>query len=212
MFTVYKTTNKINNKWYIGVHETDNPMDNYLGSGEAITAAKKKYGSENFSKEILFIFEDIDEAYDMERKLVTKDTIKDPLCYNKVIGGTRSIAKVMHRCASVKTRLQEHARANSKKIQERYNNDPEFRKIIEGNLNKARKAYAKKVEDDPELRNLLSERNSGTQSPSHGSFWINDGTNNKIMKKDSAIPEGWVLGRIMPWNDNRKRKRGDTLW
>jgi group I intron endonuclease len=48
---IYKTTNLINNKIYIGQDSYNNP--NYLGSGNSILTAIKKYGRENFKKEIL---------------------------------------------------------------------------------------------------------------------------------------------------------------
>jgi len=48
---IYKTTNLINNKFYIGQDFNDNPK--YYGSGKLITFAIKKYGKENFKKEII---------------------------------------------------------------------------------------------------------------------------------------------------------------
>ena len=52
---IYKTTNLINNKIYIGQDTNNNPK--YLGSGLLIRRAFEKYGIENFKKEILEICE-----------------------------------------------------------------------------------------------------------------------------------------------------------
>lgn len=84
---VYKTTNLINNKIYIGVHETDNLEDGYLGTGRMITRAIKKYGRKNFKREILFIFDRQDEAYEKEKELVTESFINNPNTYNLAMGG-----------------------------------------------------------------------------------------------------------------------------
>ena len=48
---IYKTTNLINNKIYIGKDSKNNPL--YLGSGKILNQAIKKYGIDNFKKEIL---------------------------------------------------------------------------------------------------------------------------------------------------------------
>ena len=55
MYIVYKTTNLVNDKIYIGLHRTQNINDNYLGSGKYLKLAIKKYGRQNFSIEILMI-------------------------------------------------------------------------------------------------------------------------------------------------------------
>lgn len=86
MFIVYKVTNKINERYYIGVHKTENVNDGYLGSGTAITRAIKKYGKENFNKEILFTTENQNQAYEKERELI-QENINDPLNYNLHMGG-----------------------------------------------------------------------------------------------------------------------------
>jgi len=49
---IYKTTNLINNKIYVGKHNTS-ANDGYLGSGKLIKQAVKKYGKENI-KRIVF--------------------------------------------------------------------------------------------------------------------------------------------------------------
>lgn len=83
----YKITNLINNKYYYGVHSTNNLNDGYMGSGKRITAAIKKYGIENFSKEILKFFDSRLEMFEYEHLIVNEEILKDPQCYNLVIGG-----------------------------------------------------------------------------------------------------------------------------
>lgn len=86
MYTVYKTTNLKNNRYYIGAHKTDNPNDDYLGSGLAVKRAIKYYGRDNFIKEVLYVFQTEDEMYQKERELV-ETHLNDPLCYNLMEGG-----------------------------------------------------------------------------------------------------------------------------
>jgi hypothetical protein len=60
---VYITTNLINGKKYIGSDSNNNP--NYLGSGVSFAKAVKKYGKQNFKKQILA---EVDN-YDLMREL-----------------------------------------------------------------------------------------------------------------------------------------------
>ena len=86
-YTVYKTTNLLNGKYYIGKHKTTTPNDYYLGSGLALKNAVKKYGKDQFVKKVICICETDEYAYLIESKLVTKLIIKDENCYNIVCGG-----------------------------------------------------------------------------------------------------------------------------
>lgn len=69
---VYKTTNNINGKYYIGKHSTFDLNDGYLGSGKILRLAIKKYGKQNFSREILRIFDTESEAQQYEKLLITE--------------------------------------------------------------------------------------------------------------------------------------------
>lgn len=87
VYTVYKTTNLLNEMFYIGVHKTEEPNDDYLGSGKWIQRAIKKYGVESFKKEILHTFETMEEAFLKEKELVTKEVLDSGKCYNLRLGG-----------------------------------------------------------------------------------------------------------------------------
>ena len=86
-YTIYSTVNKINGKKYIGKHITGNPYDSYLGSGIIINRAIKKYGKENFEKQILYIFESKEEMNLKEAELVNIDVVCSSEYYNCALGG-----------------------------------------------------------------------------------------------------------------------------
>lgn len=87
-FTVYKTTNIINGKVYIGSHITKNIHDDYLGSGKYLKQAINKYGRENFTKEVLYVFDNRADMNSMERSLVNEAFVKDRQTYNATVGGS----------------------------------------------------------------------------------------------------------------------------
>ena len=86
-YTVYKITNKINKRIYIGVHKTSNIYDNYMGSGSKLLEDMKNIGIQNFEKEILFVFDNKEDMLLKEKELVNKDFIKDESTYNLMLGG-----------------------------------------------------------------------------------------------------------------------------
>lgn len=101
-YIVYQTINLKNNKIYIGIHKTINPeiFDGYIGCGIIITNpstynnpttplqyAVKKYGTSNFKRSILFIFDTAEEAFKKEAEIVNKDFINRKDTYNAKLGG-----------------------------------------------------------------------------------------------------------------------------
>lgn len=84
---IYKTTNLLNGKYYIGVHSTDELNDGYLGSGIALKAAIEKYGRENFERVIVEYFDSAEAAYSREREIVNEAFVNLEETYNLKIGG-----------------------------------------------------------------------------------------------------------------------------
>ena len=87
IYTIYQITNNVNNKIYIGVHKTDNPYDCYMGSGRAIRNAIAKYGVSNFTKTILFTYDNAQDAFAKEAEIVTEEFISSDTNYNCKVGG-----------------------------------------------------------------------------------------------------------------------------
>jgi hypothetical protein len=88
IFIIYKTTNLVNGKFYIGKHNQSTDLfDGYYGSGSLLKKAIKKYGKDNFIRETLFKFDNEDSAYQKEIAVISEN-LSDPLCYNLRTGGT----------------------------------------------------------------------------------------------------------------------------
>jgi group I intron endonuclease len=82
---IYKTTNLINQKFYIGKDTHNNP--NYYGSGKKLKLAIKKYGLENFKKEILETCSSLEELNTREKFWISELNAVDD-GYNLTEGGT----------------------------------------------------------------------------------------------------------------------------
>lgn len=102
-YQIYKITNTINGKIYVGQHKL--PPNGecpraYMGSGIAICGAQRKYGIENFVKEIIEVIED-DEKHELtserEKYWIRELNSMHPNGYNISPGGeggiTSEIAK-----------------------------------------------------------------------------------------------------------------------
>ena len=87
----YKITNLINDHFYYGVHNTDNLNDGYMGSGKRLAVAYKKYGIENFKKEILKFFNTKEDAFEYESEIVNEYLVNINECYNLTNGGSPSV-------------------------------------------------------------------------------------------------------------------------
>jgi hypothetical protein len=211
-YTIYKITNKINGKFYIGKHQTLNLDDDYMGSGKYLKRAIQKYGVENFSKDILFIFDNADEMNSKEKELVTEEFCLNENTYNINTGGDggfdyinnnklntvnqeyrnnpRYIEKLSIKLKEIaytekgKQQRKEAGFLGAKALLEKYPNGSFY--------GKTHKSSSKK---------LIGEKNSiaqkGENNSQYGTIWINDGKVNKKLKKDFPIPNGWTKGRIM---------------
>lgn len=84
---VYRTTCTITNRFYIGLHSTDDLADGYVGSGQRLWKSIKKHGKENHVCEILEHLPTREAASNREKELIEKFWKIDPMCLNLGPGG-----------------------------------------------------------------------------------------------------------------------------
>ena len=89
----YRIDNTVNGKFYYGIHSErldsgkSPEEDGYMGSGTDLKKAQDEEGIENFKKTVIKTFSTRDEARLEEMKVVDKDLIFNPMCYNIALGG-----------------------------------------------------------------------------------------------------------------------------
>jgi hypothetical protein len=135
-YTIYKITNLIDGKFYVGSHKTKKLDDNYMGSGIYIKRAIKQHGVENFKKEILFVFRTPEEMYAKETEIVNEDFLKTENTYNMTVGGfggwDYANKKGLNNSSKSKETLMKGA--NSTRL--KWQTDSEFRQRESENISK----------------------------------------------------------------------------
>lgn len=224
-FYLYQITNLVNNKIYIGVHSTKDIDDGYMGSGVNIRSAIKKYGIDNFKKDILLTFDNVEDMYAKEKEIVTEEFLLRKDSYNLRIGGTGGFDYINKNNLSgfYNTEVARKGRQSTNALLEvRYGE--QWKKIISKNGNKA---LQKKREDDPNFNQIMiehSRRNikiasqyantplaiqnkkntfnkighqQGKKNSQYGKMWITNGKESRPIPSQEAIPEGWRRGRVI---------------
>lgn len=203
---IYKTTNILSGKYYIGMHSTDNLEDGYMGSGDRLRSAIRKHGKENFNREILEFFDTRKELSDREEEVVNLDEISKIECMNMRVGGCGGYSKKANDAYLHKLHNDEEFRENLS-VKARENN---LRLIEEGKLKTWTKGdnYDRSgLEHTNETKNKMSESKKGQgigkSNSQYGTCWITrDGENKKINKEfiDDYINDGWIRGRKVSRN------------
>lgn len=204
---LYKITNNLNGKIYIGVHATDNMDDGYMGSGRLIRHAIIKHGVENFTKEVLQTFESTEAMYAAESLVVNESFVLDDNTYNITVGGNFGGFYVVQPDGSlIHNNIGNHRHTGNygfNLVRPDVTN-PEFRKkisagvkryIAEHGHNWTGKHHSEETKVKIGKANSVSQR--GSKNSQYGKIWIsnNETQQSKRIPKTSEIPEGWVLGR-----------------
>ena len=211
-YTIYKVTNLLSNKYYVGKHMTKDLDDGYMGSGKLIRRAIKKHGRENFKKEILYIFdnEEAMNAKEAELVIVSEET------YNLCDGGHGGFGYInqnpdlflTEKRLSALNKYRDKAYAISKSaIRKKMQTDLDFKNKW---IQKSKKAQTILHEKYPngtfygkhhtqETKNRMSVsaigKHIGDKNSQYGTMWITNGVVNKKILKTESIPDGFYKGR-----------------
>lgn len=90
MYFIYVTTNRVNGKRYVGLCSKKKAnWETYLGSGKILRKAISRYGSENFTREIISHHEKLQDAIDAERNFILENNCHlSEEWYNIAVGFT----------------------------------------------------------------------------------------------------------------------------
>lgn len=201
---IYKTTNVVNSKYYIGMHSTDNLNDGYIGSGKRLWNSINYHGKNNHKCEILEYCKDRKELIKREEEIVNEQLLCEDLCMNLRVGGTGGISNEEHHL-----KMREGSR---KWLLNRWENADEEFKIRFKNilLNNSKKAHKKgRIKYDTfkgkkhsdltkqKISESMKSKGEGETNSQFGLCWITNESENKKIKKGDLIPKGWRLGRKM---------------
>ena len=115
---VYVTTNLINRKQYVGSHKGEE-NDIYLGSGKILLKAIKRYGKENFKKEIL---EECDPSLNLilETKYIKEYNTLVPNGYNISVTGGNGLGGKLNEETKRKIKNKQKGKKKIKYFIEKY--------------------------------------------------------------------------------------------
>jgi group I intron endonuclease len=198
-YTIYKITNKIDGKIYIGKHQTKDINDGYMGSGKHLRRAIAKYGIENFSKEILFQFDNEAEMNTKESELVTEEFCMREDTYNLCPGGKGGWGYINKHNLTPRFSGKRHKKESRKIMSEKAKLAMSLGIIIPLNsstrLDWTGRVHSEEAKE--KIGNSMRGKQMGKQNSQYGSYWITNGIESKKIKKDEPIPEGWNRGRKM---------------
>lgn len=190
---------------------TKNLNDGYMGSGKLIRRAIKKHGKENFKKEILYVFdnEEAMNAKEAELVVVSEGT------YNLCDGGKGGFGYINSTGKNLygkngQSGFGKENLVDGKRQKEILKEKNTFVQYCD-NMSRIKKEFYRKnnsswlgrkhsIESKIKMSVSSQGKQIGVKNSQYGTCWINDGQNNKKIKKevlDIWIASGYNKGRLV---------------
>ena len=197
---IYKTTNNVNGKIYIGQHEWhETSMDNkYLGSGLLLKEAFKKYGRDNFTCEILKYCKYKEELDKEEIYYISKyESTNNKKGYNIAAGGRGgNLGDEVNLKISESLKGKPCSEEKKLKLSKIFKGRPSSL-TKEGRLKISKANKEKVISEETRYKMSISAKNvdRSNRVPSlKNKKAITSGKDVKYINKDEKIPENWRLG------------------
>ena len=202
---IYRVTNLVNQKYYFGMHSTNDLEDGYLGSGTYVRRSIVKYGKENFRLEILEFCSSREDLITREKEVITLHEVAKKECMNLKPGGQGGFvnsehAYNFHAAGGKATRRLLGARHVEKLKSDKIYSEACKIKVKKGLIDagfaegtfKGRKHTPETIEL---MKKAKQETGKGINNSQYGTCWITKEIESKKIYKGDLIPEGWRLGR-----------------
>lgn len=200
---IYKTIDTRNGNYYIGMHSTDDLNDGYIGSGLRLKHLIYKHGKEIFNMEILEFLPDRESLKKREAEIVNSDLLLEDKCMNLRPGGEGVFVSKEQQAyrSSCGGKAAAKTRFNQERLKWLRENDEEwvalYRKHMSESLKGREGSFKNKTHSD-ETKQLMREKaqqRTGEKNSQFGTMWITNGVQDKKIKNNSDIPQGWNRGR-----------------
>lgn len=218
-YLVYLITNTVNGKIYVGKHETFDPDDDYMGSGNLLKRAQVKYGLDKFTKTILADFDEPWSMSNMEATIVDEEFVKRKDTYNITVGGTGGFWYVnnnrdkvgmcgfawFYKYASeeqktillehIKLTYSRHTKEQKKEISESISRGLK-KHYAEHGHSWTNRRHTEETKDKQRQTFAAIKHQQGEKNSRYGThWWTNPATGESHSFHDDEVPIGWIRGR-----------------
>lgn len=196
---IYKTTNLVNGRIYIGQHWCDtDEFDGYLGSGVSLTNAIKRYGRNNFKRETLRVCDTQLQLDAWEMLYIKKfDSANKKIGYNILSGSANKFG------SGSPMLIPEVAAKVSRSLKKTFKDHPEVMKRI----HQKRQMTLDNTDYKKRISQTLKGRYAGEKNPNYGNYWTPE-----QKAQLSAKMKGRYAGENNPnWNNRWSAEQRQAL-
>lgn len=190
-------------KYYYGSRTSKNlpENDNYWSSSTYVHEAIQEYGLSFFTKKVVRVCDNRDEAFALEIALHERFAVdRHPRFFNK-----SKQTKFGFNCTGLTVKGKTYEEIVG---EERGSELREMRRVkAKGKNNKGEHNPMFGKNHTDETRAALSDAKQGDKHPFWGMMWITDGKESLRVPKDSELPPGWHIGRTAGWNKGKEMKK-----